>query len=241
MDYSLDLLCSFMKKILMLVALSTVSGLTLASENTTNWNSFYAGANIGYGWGKTNDQLNSNASKQDLSGFTGGFQIGHNWQLNNNIVLGLETNLAFNNIKENWKDRDNNQYSPYYGKDAVKEAGSLTVKAGYAIDKFLPYVLTGVTVAKTNHEVGCDRSLVSATNGCKTQYNSSNSNISVGATVGAGVSYKVTDNLSTSLEYQYTNLGKSSVHLTDPNYPAAGEREFKTSYSTTALKLNYHF
>ena len=230
-----------MKKILILATLASLSGLTFAAGNTADWSGLYAGANAGYGWGSTNDVGNPNAKKQDIDGFSGGFQFGHNWQFNNNVVLGLEANLSFNNLKEDWKDRDNNQYSPYYGKDSVKESGSVHVKVGYAIDKFLPYVVAGVTVAKVDHELGCDRSLVTATNGCKTKYHTSNNNIAVGPTVGAGVAYKFTDKLSTGIEYLYTNLGKSSVHLTDPNYPSAGEREFKTDYSTTTLKLNYHF
>lgn len=232
---------SFMNKFLLLAVLGTASSLALANENTTNWNGFYTGANLGYGWGQTQDISNSDATKQKVNGILGGIQAGHNWQLDNNVVLGVETNLAFSNIKENWKDKNNNPYSPYYGKDAIKAAGSVTVKAGYAIDKFLPYVVAGVTVAKINRELGCDRSLVSETNGCSTQYHTSNSNIAVGPTVGVGLAYKVTDNLSTGLEYTYTNLGKSSVHLTDPNNLSASEREFKTSYSTAALKFDYHF
>ena len=220
--------------------LTTASGLALANE-TSNWNGFYAGANLGYGWGTTQDLHNSEAAKQDLDGISGGIQFGHNWQLENNIVLGVETNLSFNNIKESWKDRDNNPYSSYYGKDSIKQAGSLTMKAGYAIDKFLPYVTAGVTIAQTDHTLGCNPSLVSATNECKTPYETSKNDIAVGPTVGMGIAYKVTDNLSAGLEYQYTNLGKSSANLVDPNKPSAAEREFKTSYSTTAFKMNYHF
>lgn len=233
---------SIMKRIVLFTMLTAVSGLTLASGNAANWNGFYAGGNLGYGWGETNDVKNAGAAKQDIDGFSGGLQAGHNWQLENNVVIGVETSLSFNDVKENWKDRDNNEFSPYYGEDAVKGAGSFTVKAGYAVDQFLPYVIAGVTVAKMDHKLGCDKSLVSATKGCKeAEYQTSQNDISFGATVGAGVSYKIADNLSTGLEYLYTDLGKSTVYLADPNYPKAGEREFKTSYSTTTLKLNYHF
>ena len=230
-----------MKKILLVSALAATSTFTFANDNTSTWGGFYAGANLGYGWGKTEDTLNPEAAKQDMEGMTGGFQVGHNWQLANNTVLGLETSFSLNDIKEDWSDSSTSPYSAYYGKDAIKNSGTLTAKAGYAFDKFLPYVTAGVTVAKTDHTLGCDPALVSATKGCGITYETSNSNVSVGTTVGAGLAYKANENLSTSLEYAYTNLGTDAVYLADPNSPSMDERKFKNTYGTTSLKLNYHF
>ncbi|CAI1511359.1 Opacity protein and related surface antigens [Serratia quinivorans] len=229
-----------MKKSLLAATLLLLSGGAIAS--TASWEGFYTGANIGYGWGHSQDHSNSDAVKQDIKGIASGIQLGHNWQFENNIVLGVEGGLSLNDIKKDWKDRDNNQYSPYYGKNSIKQSGSFNVKIGYAIEQFLPYFTAGVTIAKEEYSLGCDKSLVSATNGCKiSEYNTNASNIAAGANVGAGIMYKFNDNLSGGIEYLYTNLGSNSVYLSDPNYPSVGERNFKTDFSTTTVKLNYHF
>ncbi|ALR76628.1 outer membrane protein [[Enterobacter] lignolyticus] len=229
-----------MNKPLLTAALLCLSGTAVAA--TQNWQGFYTGANLGYGWGYNQDQGNSDATQQSLDGITGGIQAGHNWQFDNNIVLSVEAGLSLNDIGTEWKDRDSNQYSPYYGKDEIRQSGSLNVKLGYAIDNFLPYITTGVTVAKVDYTLGCDKSLVSATNGCSvSEFNSSTSDIRVGANIGAGVLYKFNDNLSAGIEYMYTNLGTSSVSLNDPNYPAASERNMNTDYSTVTARINYHF
>ena len=54
-----------------------------------------------------------------MRGFTGGMQGGRRWQFDNNIVVGVEGALSFGNVSRDWKDREQHQYSPYYGKDAV--------------------------------------------------------------------------------------------------------------------------
>ncbi|WP_262048373.1 outer membrane protein [Bradyrhizobium sp. Bra78] len=68
-----------------------------------NWSGFYAGLNVGYGWGRsaTNADfidsrggtlLSSGAGKFDLNGVIGGGQIGYNWQ-REMFVVGLEADF----------------------------------------------------------------------------------------------------------------------------------------------------
>jgi outer membrane immunogenic protein len=68
-----------------------------------DWSGFYAGLNIGYGWGGSstvanfNDAtsgalLSSTAGKFDMNGVNGGGQIGYNWQ-SANWVFGLEADI----------------------------------------------------------------------------------------------------------------------------------------------------
>lgn len=59
-----------------------------ATKTTTNWNGFYVGANLGGSWGKgrTTDLNGYNSGtggryvRFDTVGFTGGLQLGYNWQ-----------------------------------------------------------------------------------------------------------------------------------------------------------------
>ncbi|MFC5706128.1 outer membrane protein [Aeromonas eucrenophila] len=229
-----------MNKLLLTTTLLLLSNMTSASSE--NWSGFYIGANLGHGWGSNHDQGNTDATKETISGFTGGIQAGHNWQLENNIVIGVEAGLSLNDIDGEWKDSDNNEFSPYSGKDEIEQSGSLNVKLGYAVDNFLPYITTGVTVAKTTHSLSCDKSSVSITNGCQvSEFSTSASDIRAGANIGAGVLYKFDDNLSAGVEYIYTNLGSSTVSLQDPNYPDASERRMRTKFSTVTARINYHF
>lgn len=68
-----------------------------------NWSGFYAGINVGYGWGRSattadfidsggGAQLNSSAGTFDLNGVTGGGQIGYNWQ-REMFVAGFEADF----------------------------------------------------------------------------------------------------------------------------------------------------
>ena len=55
-----------------------------------NWTGFYAGINGGY------------SSGQDLRGFTGGGQLGYNYQLNPNWVVGVEADMQYSQQPAWW-------------------------------------------------------------------------------------------------------------------------------------------
>jgi len=70
-----------------------------------DWTGFYLGADIGYGWGRSNGTLTNVAGafpvpySLDPSGVIGGGFIGYNWQISN-VVLGIEAD---------WQAADLNQ------------------------------------------------------------------------------------------------------------------------------------
>jgi len=212
---------------------------------TFNWTGFYAGVHGGYGWGETRDVNNSDAVGQDIDGWFGGAQVGYNWQLQNNVVLGLEADVSFGNIGESWDS--SKQYDPYYGEDKIEAFGTVRARVGYAADRFLPYLTGGLAWAKQDHSLGCSpASAIGGTNGCGVanggaQFDTSDSSTSIGWVVGAGVEYALTNNWTVKGEYLYTDLGKETVSLYDPNWPGSTERNFDTSFSTVKLGLNYKF
>ena len=81
-----------------------------------SWTGFYVGANVGYSWGKSNNDWNffapsvsgspvcplviggalcaSGSDATKLNGALGGFQAGYNWQISN-WVMGVETDFQF--------------------------------------------------------------------------------------------------------------------------------------------------
>jgi outer membrane immunogenic protein len=72
------------------------------------WTGYYLGANVGYSWGRSNDQsvltngygtyLDTYSSKASLDGVIGGGQAGYNWQ-SKNWVFGLEADIDASNEK----------------------------------------------------------------------------------------------------------------------------------------------
>ena len=210
-----------------------------------NWSGPYIGAFAGYGWAKQHDVSNPNAAEQKADDFLGGVTLGYNYQFDNNIVLGAEIDQSFGKVGKSWGG--SNQYDPYYGEDSISNLGTARVRVGYAADRFLPYITGGLAWADLKHGLGCDVNRVPVTNGCQnnpyglTSFETNKSGYEFGYALGAGVEYAVTDSISLKTEYLYADFGKNKVTLSDPNYPALSERNFKSSIHTIRVGLNYHF
>jgi outer membrane immunogenic protein len=219
-----------------------------------NWSGAYIGAHLGYGWGETHDIGNVNAVAKDLDGILGGLQAGYNAHLPNNIVLGIEASASFADIKNEWHDPElvgtTGLYnSGYYTEDKVEAIGTLKARLGYAMDNFLPYVTGGLAIARTSHVLGCSReNLHPDSRSCGTNsagnlpFEDSQSDTSVGWTVGAGAEYAFDQNWSLKAEYLYTDIGTNTVTLVDPNATAPiNDREFDTHFHTVSFGINYRF
>ncbi len=221
----------------------------MAPDAVFSWTGGYIGLHGGYGWGKTHDKNNPAAEKKDIDGGLAGIQAGYNSQLDNNLVLGVEGDVSFGSVNEKW--RDGNQYSGYHTEDKVMALGTLRARLGYAAGNFMPYVTGGLAIGKTKHTLGCGADLIRnqdpagqgcKTNGPKDEFQTSKSDTSTGYVVGVGGEYAFTNNWTFKAEYLYTDLGKNSVTLVDPNFPAAiNARKFDTNFSTVRLGVNYKF
>lgn len=207
-----------------------------------SWTGFYVGVHGGYGWGHTQDTHNPNAFGQTLTGGFGGAQIGYNYQFANNVVLGAEADVAYSGIGKDWGGV--NEFDPYYGEDKIDWFGTVRARVGYSADRFLPYLTGGLAWANVDHKLGCDADRVAVTiGGCRTPFETSKSDTAWGYTIGAGVEYAITKNVTVKAEYLYTDLGKNDVTLVDVNYPTSSvnNREFDTSFNSVKLGLNYKF
>lgn len=216
------------------------------AQDGFNWTGAYVGAHAGYGWGSTHDVSNPAAPSKDLDGIFGGLRVGYNHQFSNNVVIGVEADAWLGSVSNDW--RDSSQYSGYFTEDKVTAGASLRARLGYSIDRFLPFVTGGVTIAKTDNTLGCDPALVRANAGsCLSNparaFKTSKSDTTVGYVVGGGAEYAITGNWTLSAEYLYTDLGKNKVVLIDPGYVAQtiNARHFDTKFSTIRLGVNYKF
>jgi outer membrane immunogenic protein len=153
------------------------------------WSGPYLGLQGGGAWGSADF---SGVGSENLNGgLLGGF-VGYNWQLDNNIVLGLEGDASYN-----WNEQS-------VGLDDYKfdTTGSVRARVGYAFDRALFYGAAGWTGAKGHVDtpVGSDSATFS------------------GWTVGAGLDYAFTDNVFGRVEYRYNDYGSKDLMGVDTDF-----------------------
>ena len=204
------------------------------------WCGFYIGLNAGFLWSDQDFTIPTiGAVGNDLSGFTGGGQIGYNWQFGNSpIVVGIEAD-----IQGAWADS-----SASFGPVAIAGLGLVSGTAsfdldswgtvrgrlGYAANNWLIYVTGGWAYGGASSSA----TLTSTVLGTFVATGSGSSNN--GWTFGGGVEGKFAPNWSARLEYLFVRFPGDDVAV-----PAA----FGGGVVTTADfdmhvvrgAINYHF
>jgi len=171
-----------------------------------NWNGFYIGGNFGGVWDNgtlTDNFTGASFSGGSLSRFIGGGQIGYNWQVSPQFVLGVE--WMFDGTSPNNTTNTVTVAGPNFGPTVIQ--GSTTTnwvttvaaRFGYAANSWLFYGKAGggwvhdsATVTDINDGIS-----VSA------------SNTTGGWLAGAGIEYGFTPNWTMKIEYDH--LGLSDV------------------------------
>jgi outer membrane immunogenic protein len=235
-----------------------------------SWTGCYVGGNAG--WGRVKHDLSSvgsgninttastlmniaGADSLDNDGFTGGGQLGCNWQAPTSlpVVLGLEGDY-------NWIDGDTSR-------DAFASFGGVTAhsvdsigmswfatfrgRLGLAFDRILVYgtfggAFTQLDVSKNFAWSFADGCPIGADglNHCHVGGASSNR---TGWTAGAGVEWAFFDRWSVKAEYLYANFGDVTylTHNIGPSFTGAfaqfGEHRATSTLQVVRLGLNYKF
>lgn len=182
------------------------------------WTGFYAGVNAGYAWADSEENTFFvpagsvpgfpaasgtvfYGDNSDDGGFTGGGQIGYNYQFGS-FVVGAEADLQYADL-----GRDRFSYSfpgsfpttyvaPAPG-GGVEWFGTVRARLGFAIDRLLVYGTGGFAYG------GGDDS---GNNGL---FVNNDDDIRTGWTLGGGVEYAVTNNVIVGLEGLYVSLDRS--------------------------------
>jgi outer membrane immunogenic protein len=154
-----------------------------AAPAVYDWTGFYAGLNLGFGWGEFSKNAGNQKGFKDRSidGIVGGAQIGGNWQFES-FVLGVETDIqgtGFGDSKGKWKTEGG-------------IFGTVRGRAGFAFDRFLVYGTGGFAYSDVNIKAN----------------KKGNDNWRTGWTAGGGVEAAVTDNISVKVEYLFADLGE---------------------------------
>ncbi|QWK77781.1 outer membrane protein [Ochrobactrum sp. BTU1] len=187
---------------------------------TFTWNGAYIGGQIGYGWGKSEFSDADSYIKVKPDGFLGGLYAGYNFDLGNSVVLGIDGDVTYNNLKDSYSETALN--GDTFGLESkLRWSGAVRARAGYAVDRFLPYIAGGVAF-------GSVKNSVSANIGGDS-FEASQSKTLTGWTAGAGIDYAATDNVIVRLEYRYTDYGHKDFSASNDVYEFSARDKFKTN------------
>lgn len=198
-------------------------------ESSANiWSGVYVGVQVGGGWGKAflqNEFVTTDRTTFDPSGAFGGGHVTALWQFGQ-IVAGVEAEANFAGIK------DGGDISPPLGNffdTKIQWFGSLDAKIGVPFDRLLVYGTAGVAFGGI--EMSQNFTFLSETH--------SETNTSVGWTVGAGIDYALTDQIVVGAQYRYYDFGTES--FTPPPASPLFDRHEDVDLHTVSLKASYKF
>jgi outer membrane immunogenic protein len=197
-------------------AAALLASIVPASAQTpVVWGGPYGGLNLGPDWGQTPGSVSVAPNLAAPAGsrigltnhsdmtVTGGGQLGYNYQFNR-FVFGVE-----GDIKGGGPSNTTVAGAPgvpgiapgsnFTASSSVN--GSVRGRIGYAIDPFLIYATGGIAIADANLKATYAPTALSPGS------TKSDSTILFGPTVGGGLEYALTNNVSLAAEYRYTDYG----------------------------------
>jgi outer membrane immunogenic protein len=236
------------------------------------WSGFYVGLNAGAtfndndhryradGWFRNVGNPYTNAvviydneyngfRNDDDAAFTGGAQMGFNWQFGA-WVAGVEADINYRGNGDNhgFNILGTGHYSNYglyhSGSDRGNWFGTLRARLGFALDRTLIYATGGLAFGDTGgggrlYAYDVNYPGVALTGG---EWRSDGDDTSWGWTLGAGVEHAFSNNWTAKLEYLYVNLDRDNNRLTNialPNYTFTTSNE--DEFHVVRVGLNYKF
>jgi outer membrane immunogenic protein len=193
----------------------------MAAVPLFTWTGFYVGVNAGYGWNNNDHTVVTPAGTvlavtgQDDGGFVGGAQVGYNYQFGA-FVVGVEADLQYADIGGRGAFTVNGVN--FFTDDSDNYFGTVSGRLGFAFDRALVYATGGFAYG----DVGT--------------FGESNG----GWTVGGGVEYAFTNNLTMKVEGLYVNLDQNDVQFTR-NGVVFNSNGGDNDFGVVRVGLNYKF
>jgi outer membrane immunogenic protein len=180
----------------------------VAAAPVFTWSGFYVGAQVGYAWSEIDTRVSfadlSSAGEFEADGLVGGVHAGFTYQLGS-VVAGVEGDIEAAGLKGEHRFADLFDAGIVDTLDVetqINVQGSIRARLGFALERALIYATGGVAFANVENTytatfnpavpVAPDRESFESTEW--------------GWTLGAGLEYAVTDNLTGRVEYRYTKF-----------------------------------
>lgn len=211
----------------------------VAAAAPYNWTGFYVGVHGGYGWGNVDSTSlywsggvipvppPNHDSFDDDGGILGG-QVGYNYQLRNDVVLGIEGALSWMDMKGQFTFGPG-AGGPGTAGGSADMAATVRGRIGYAFGRFLPYVAGGLAYEHTKSFIDIPGTT-----------NARDNADAWGWTIGAGVEYALTNHISLRAEYLHEDFGAAKTRLAYPggSYLAVSA---KSTQDIGLVGINYRF
>jgi outer membrane immunogenic protein len=207
-----------------------------------DWTGPYIGIQGGYAWGTNDVDVDipglaagvaaaqdvvlfppDDGGEIDIDGWLGGLHLGYLWQ-HDSLVFGIEGDGEFADIDG---DTDVQEFKggPDIGslEQEIDWLASLRLRLGFAMDRALIYATGGLAVGGVEFSGDV--------------FGSSDSEDSTewGWTVGGGLEYAFTDELSARVEYRYTDLGDTDLTLSRFDF------DVDNTFHAVRVGLSWHF
>jgi outer membrane immunogenic protein len=216
-----------------------------ATANVFSWTGFYAGLNAGGSWGRARSDfaisgfLGNTVAATDFvnpDGLVGGGQLGYNWQVDPNWLIGVEADIQAAGEKASATRFDTVDFegvtTSYQTK--IEWFGTLRGRLGYSFDRRMLLYATG--------GLAYGRMSISGTSttgiGGATAFSSAN--VNSGWTIGGGIEGIAWNPRWTwKLEYLYLDLGTLNTAVASGFTTTRGTTRFTDN--VVRAGLNFHF
>jgi outer membrane immunogenic protein len=213
-----------------------------------SWTGFYAGLNAGGSWGRARSEFNisdftSTAASDAVNpdGVIGGGQLGYNWQLDPNWLIGAEADIQASTEKASttrFDTVDGEGVTTNY-EAKIDWFGTVRGRLGYVFDRrILLYATGGLAYGRVAISGTSNDSLLGGATLSTTAF--SNADINTGWTAGAGVEGVAWDSRWTwKVEYLYLDLGSIDAAVASGLTMTHATTKFTDNVVRAGLNLHF--
>ena len=179
-----------------------------------SWEGQYIGVHGGYAGSDIDLNISGTTGATSPSGGFGGLQIGYNYHIRPNWILGYEIDVSFANLS------DTSTFGGNTTTTNIDRFGTARTRLGYVQGPWMFYATGGLAWATLDMPINAGPF---------------RERPQVGYAAGAGIEYAFAPNWSAKLEYIYMNFGDTNSEI------VGGITNTDTTMSTVRLGLNYRF
>jgi outer membrane immunogenic protein len=182
-----------------------------------DWTGLYVGGNFGWGWahvdgtqlapGTTNFPTGTIFTRENSNGFLGGVQAGFNYQTPYHLVVGVEGDFDWTDIRGSATTISTVTGFTSTNNGRLRDFALLTGRVGWAADNWLFYAKGGVALGQSSSS-----SVGVLANGTLFETGSSTTD-RTGWTIGAGVEWGFAPGWSAKIEYNHIDFVSSNIGI----------------------------
>lgn len=247
------------RRVLLALYASVALTAPAMAQDTFNWTGLYAGLHTGYATGDVRLPMKGSlasstqtypidgTAKVDSKGFLGGAQIGYNYLLPSNWLIGLEADASLADITANSGALGSLPGTAIgtldaTAKSSVRWLGTVRGRVGYVTDNAMLIYATGGFAYGGVRSSASLKATSLPTVEAKMNFNT----IGTGWTLGAGVEKPIASHLTLRAEYLYADLGAvklidGSLNINTGTATLAGTASLRAENSAHIFRIGLNY